>query len=360
VHTLQDPVTGWRDPKPYSFTEIAAGNGDWAILEDRTSCPAWRTEGLAKSAANIFTFGTINGTTPFDRLGGLPRQNLINWVVTKALQKLNRFQVNLGATWGERKQTGDMLLEAIRDMVGFWRDVRRGNVRGLAHTAMNLDPWNLYLQYRYGVKPLLSDIEGNLARIETEENGSYRQLFVTVHARQRVSYQDAYTITGKGNIDVRIGGMELAKCRFDFYNANPDYVRLASLGLGLQTPWELVPFSFVVDWALNVGKFLEAATITPGFDYKSGSITTVGLYQGFGQLKPGTWPVHYGYGPQYEAFTFKREIPASAPCPRLAVNPQMLQDMLNNNSARIFDAVGLLKQQYSAHNAWRQARKVRR
>jgi hypothetical protein len=55
-------------------------------------------------------------------------------------------------------------------------------------------------------------------------------------------------------------------------------VLLNSLGLlnPLQVAWELVPFSFVVDWILPIGSFLEAATGTIGTTFDSG-YTTYGL-----------------------------------------------------------------------------------
>ena len=68
----------------------------------------------------------------------------------------------------------------------------------------------------------------------------------------------------------------------------------ALTGLGLADPvqvaWALTPFSFVIDWFLPVGSFIEGIGATKGLDFVSGTESLSVKFQGqaFTQLNPST------------------------------------------------------------------------
>lgn len=61
-----------------------------------------------------------------------------------------------------------------------------------------------------------------------------------------------------------------------YYRVNDAEIRKCT-GLGLLNPlqvaWETVPFSFMLDWLLPVGDFLEALDAVRGLDFIAGSRT---------------------------------------------------------------------------------------
>jgi hypothetical protein len=60
--------------------------------------------------------------------------------------------------------------------------------------------------------------------------------------------------------------IEVRAMSLDEYTATVySNVGLTTKGL-LTTPWELVPYSFVADWFLNVGDFINALAPAPGWD----------------------------------------------------------------------------------------------
>lgn len=128
------------------------------------------------------------------------------------------------------------------------------------------------------------------------------------------------------------------------YLNNQDYVYLSALGLQpLPTLWELLPWSFVMDWFLNIGTFLEAWTTKEGWTFLSGSQSVVGEYTEFAQILNGYGGYEVTCPPlTNELFEFERTV-LSNPNPTLAVNPQLLNGMVSN--LRIADAVSLLAQQ---------------
>lgn len=66
--------------------------------------------------------------------------------------------------------------------------------------------------------------------------------------------------------------------RLDFHPSSFDYLHIPA-ALGLTNPasvaWELVPFSFVVDWFAPVGDWLNALDATLGYSFLSGTRSTI-------------------------------------------------------------------------------------
>lgn len=117
-----------------------------------------------------------------------------------------------------------------------------------------------YLSYRYGWRPLISDIK-SVSRILSDGNEK-----VSRH-RGRGFDTSVSTITSSGHtaafvcgarfkwdvrdeIQVKLRGSVIADISVPEIQLNP-----------LQTGWELIPFSFVIDWFLNVGRTISALAV---------------------------------------------------------------------------------------------------
>lgn len=81
-----------------------------------------------------------------------------------------------------------------------------------------------------------------------------------------------------------------------------DISRLTSLGLSdpAQVAWALVPFSFVVDWFLPVGSYLEALGAVKGLTFVSGTRTeftngSLNIQTGYLKSSEGTPFTRYGH-----------------------------------------------------------------
>jgi hypothetical protein len=138
--------------------------------------------------------------------------------------------------------------------------------RGLLDRARGIG--SAYLAYRYGLKPLMSDLVGVVEGLQ-KAVGRVRQ-------------------TSRGSSSLSIAKSEFSSggwggaCTFDkLYTHREDLiVRAMSLdefeasvasnagftAKGLLTlPWELLPYSFVVDWFANIGDFV--GSLVPSFGY---------------------------------------------------------------------------------------------
>jgi hypothetical protein len=60
--------------------------------------------------------------------------------------------------------------------------------------------------------------------------------------------------------------------------------------------WELVPFSFVLDWFIPIGSYLSQLDASAGMEFLGGSTTVVREMKGSYGVKPGTCGTMYcGY-----------------------------------------------------------------
>lgn len=215
--------------------------------------------------------------------------------LTKALLNVKNQKVNLGQVFAERKQTFDLVAStatAIRDAI---IHLRKGDLAGAAKSvgvyvskrhatryrrevsAGNLNHASVstgVLKIQYGIRPLLQDIYGavdemtthNLNEIRTRAKGSAIATFET-HSKES-GQPDTTLITTKSRVQITY--------RFVF-SISDNTLQTASR-LGLTNPailfWELTPWSFVVDWFLPIGNFLNTWDATLGVAFVSGGKTT--------------------------------------------------------------------------------------
>lgn len=145
--------------------------------------------------------------------------------------------------------------------------IRRLLSQGVITAAKAADAW---LEVRYGLRPLYYDMINAVEAIKS----------LSGEERTRVTayVEDADSETGEGShYNSYVGNFEYETfnsrkvsasagvlCRMNTWH-NPG---IDSFGLGANdwamSAWELVPFSFVVDWFINVGDYLSA--ISPKYD----------------------------------------------------------------------------------------------
>jgi hypothetical protein len=119
---------------------------------------------------------------------------------------------------------------------------------------------NLWLEYHFGWAPLVDDI-GTAIRV-LASNPPAQLVRATGSARASI-----YDIKGQSSwstiVDLRVGACIGA----EVYIQNSNLALANQLGLvnPATVAWELVPFSFLVDWFIPVGKFLESWTDMLGY-----------------------------------------------------------------------------------------------
>jgi len=200
----------------------------------------------------IFANGNCMGTTPHSVVFTPPISYANSYA--RALDKLNdivRGDLNLSVDFAQASQVHRMLKLQDRavDYTKLFFKRRFGTLRAMA---------NARLEYMYGIKPLMSSIFG-------AADESLRRVFTTTK-KFRVRGTDpgykADTVTlnlyyGSESFKAHNVGMKVSTTLgLSMVQHDHDIARFMSMNpLGIA--WELVPYSFVVDWFLDIGGYLQ-------------------------------------------------------------------------------------------------------
>jgi len=137
--------------------------------------------------------------------------------------------------------------------------------KNLRLKAKNDQFLNRWLETRYGWAPLVYDVQGHLKALDSLNNSKSRRLVARGRASDRVDVDISWQPLHSGGVTEPITFRR--QIRFDvqarayvLYEADCSFQAARAFGV-TSVPlsvWELVPFSFVVDWFVNVGDWLSA------------------------------------------------------------------------------------------------------
>lgn len=150
------------------------------------------------------------------------------------------------------------------------RAIRRNGGSFQSINKVSKSAGNAYLQYRYGLRPLAYELQGLAKALEDrkprytftgyadyssgrdeEPWDAYRNDYLVFTRQRSVSHE----ISAVAKLLVEPKSSSVMSTMFDPFGIDNYF----------QTGWELIPFSFVVDWFLNIGDIV--ASFEPVTDY---------------------------------------------------------------------------------------------
>jgi hypothetical protein len=224
------------------------------------------------------------------------------------------------------------------DFVGASKELGLGSVpKGVRRKSKALA--NNWLEYHFGWEPLVKDIG---SAIETLQAPPPKRKKVTAKA----SASSKASFHPGGASPVWVDDISTVKARLSakISVSNPNLYLANQMGFinPLSVAWELVPFSFVVDWFGNVGDVLSSMTDFIGLDVQSAQWTTLSdtfrhryspFAKGFDDL-PAPWHEYL------RGIYMVRRTGAAFPGPTLLIKP-----FRGFSPARGATAISLLLQQ---------------
>lgn len=211
-------------------------------------------------------------------------------VLTKAYAKMYDSPVMSGEVINDLAKTVAMLRRPLGKSVKLLqkmhkeavRNAKKSNNRGMSAAA------SAWLEMRYGWKPLMMDIESTMDEASVFATHLVeRRLVARASQRFEGHVTDVQRLAGGlpsfDAADVTVSsktyGLAAAGIIYDVANRTTSEQLIACAGLRIRdvpaTLWEIVPFSFVVDWFLGVGNWLQAITPDPELRVLGSWITTV-------------------------------------------------------------------------------------
>lgn len=220
----------------------------------------------------IHKFGTTTITsgyqgTAFGYYRDVPdyRSSLYNKVLGEILERIRSGDVgnglDLGVDLAEASQTKRMIKDVFK-LVDLVRDFRRGRLPSDFSKLLKKAPsWqDLWLQYQYGWKPLVQDVYDSFDALMHRR--MYKSARLTSRARRREDWNLTLANTPFTGANARIKGWSkhriLMQLEYSIGNTRAQqlsgYTSLNPASLA----WELLPYSFVVDWVYDIGGYLRA------------------------------------------------------------------------------------------------------
>jgi len=332
--TRRRKPVGYLYPTPYSFNKAV-----WRCAQDEL-----RYYNTYENADRVITAPEKFGAGYINVRRKTVTNSMRDRAVTRALLKLRDQSLNLGVAVAEARRTASLVGSTAHRLAMAYRSLRRGrfaDAKRWLGLRRNSQPAN-WLELQYGWKPLLSDVHG--AAVELARHGAdVRSWITTVKAlvREELEWDEIISPDDPTN-RARIFGFSEGSMfiRLDY---EPDIDTLIwSSRLGLTNPleiaWELVPYSFVVDWMLPVGDWLSTLDATLGWKFKSGSRSERTQLVMRGYRLPFDKPGHtYRYATgnraqsSYYEKALNRSVYSSSPRPALprVKNPLSLGHMAN-------------------------------
>lgn len=266
----------------------------------------------------------------------------------RALNRLLSGEVDLTPTLAESIETTHYLASKAAELAEVLRAVKTGQVtKGVRRVLqryrsrsvkVNLDRVSKtissrYLEYRFAIRPLAADVAD---LYDLVQNGLDPSFIVTASASQRSKvetvkfYSNGYHT--KMGWDCSIVKESIHRVELVASISDPQARAKALLGVSdmnnsiLRGAWELIPFSFMVDYALGIGDYLRALCADTGLKFMEGT-KSHRLSERVVEAKPTTpmtrenglvkvWEVGKC---RYELESYKRLVYSSFPIPKVAV-----------------------------------------
>jgi hypothetical protein len=236
----------------------------------KTSCGCSGTTQKRKSSQNFYGVGSAEESLDDnlalkETIAFREELNQLSTTVgTQALANVVPAEMEGLVDMAEWKKTFRLVRHPLSGIQEYLKKVRRSR-RYKRSTARDLGTYvsNEWLRYRYGLTPLALSLQGAL-NASLAPRMSNR---VTARSSQSTSWHtDEYTWNASHlvwNKSIHYTGSVVGHCRAGILYDH-DFTKNDLYGLSMhQLPaaiWEVIPFSFIVDWFVNVESFIKAVT----------------------------------------------------------------------------------------------------
>lgn len=327
--------TSWRSktkrrkPNPFRYYQARC---DLRGLENKPDAPnSW------------YGHNASNGLTAYDALA----QNKARTQFVGKVRDQNA--ASLAVTLAEWGQSQKMIVHRGSQIFGALRALKRGDLAGMQDALGMLekkkglrrnggrraarDASGLWLEHSFGWAPLINDIY-TAVKVMASNPPAHK-----VVGRGSSVAEGTEGSTQPYNWFVQYNYTARCLVQADVYISNPNLALANQLGIvnPATVAWELVPFSFVVDWFIPVGKFLDSFSDLLGYriEYPFSTLTRLVKSQAVQQQGPTT-PILLDHG---EGFFLDRTL--GIPPFRLAAPP-----FKGFSAARGASAIALVIQQF--------------
>lgn len=280
------PSTRFIAPTSYTMEEKRDGTAYGSIVRYRKSDRKVLNYWVGNLNSTVGTgeqwFGNMISAKVLSLTWNVPPAGLSEEAMAKAWSALKNQRVNFGQAYAERKQTADLVVQSCDRIVHNIIDIKRRlrDPKKLARyaNAVVSDLPNWFLEVVFGWKPLISDIHGALAELDSRDRSDWKVTAKGKAARKEAGsllFQKPSAPQSSALYDAEI--FHGAYTRIDAVPDNAALQKAASLGLTnpLSLAWEVMPWSFAIDWFYPIGPYFDRLDAALGWNILGMSTSTL-------------------------------------------------------------------------------------
>lgn len=250
---------------------------DW----ERTHTPEYHS--VRRKSDSKREVGTQFLSTPYvvdNSVLPAPNLDMISYVTNAAIADAKSSVYDLLTSMAEIGKTREMMFNRAKSVLDIGkrtaektdRRMRRRPATGGRFAAEWANEWahrfnGYWLEARYGWRPLVGEISNGVQYIQertTEDRMNRSRAKAEEDISASVTQLNLYTLRNIYSESARAG----TRVYRGYALALGDFNKLPQVQ-PVTTAWELVPFSFVIDWFVDIGSFLQASTPIPGLDIRA-------------------------------------------------------------------------------------------
>lgn len=320
-------------PDAQSRTKIQGFRSPTAwYVEDVSARPFWDGTYYERSGGGRYEYsGELLGVAsdgPIRLVDFSFPLNLRSRAETECLLKIKSQKVNLSVAAAEMHKSVDMIGNRIGTLARAVAAARKGKFAKAADLLGVPKPKKGFLskgsknaaqgwlELTYGWMPLLQDIDGIYMSAITKQ----REFGQLIKAKRVLKTQSVRSVPSQleNRFDVvRQDHIEYTCVVALNYRVNNEALAAAAQ-VGLDNPltvaWELTPFSFLLDWVVPIGNYIDSFTATQGLDFVGGTLTEVTRVSRVGTAK-GFGNIHGQLTENQQAFRMDRTLYGTTPFP---------------------------------------------
>lgn len=254
---------------PFSSSiETQLGGGTFSRVRSvANSCtsPTTKNEEDLSGPYSLYAFKGLSRLDFASLIAQSEIDEAVRVAATRAWKDSNGHEADVLTDIAEYRQTVRMLANPLSAMDSLMRSIKQSqkkgslNVKGVVAGAAR-SAQDLWLQYRFGVRPIVSTVKGVIEALNEPK------------PKRRWTARGKYTLNNQSS-EQTSGSTWSTTCSYRIDRTDQVIVRAGilleeevtlqqSVGIDasgmLSLPWELVPYSFVADWFLNVGDYISS------------------------------------------------------------------------------------------------------
>ena len=263
--SILDGSAGRYRPGSVRLNPVTICEGDVSVTSGSSTC-IYPSDGSLLKLDGPYIMPYVTSPQSF----GVWNDSMADQSLSGANLKLRTADLEAGVMLAELKETLDMLRHPFD---AFTKSLAKKTKSGKALLAPSL-----WLQYRYGWRPLLSDIEAIMKEFASEAT-TLSDRILSARANRTASF-DNVTLSGAaygGYLSFEVEKRTRTAIKSGsiiYYRVKQDRSFMEKMGMSLSDlpsiAWELVPYSFVVDWFLGIGDWIKNLNPTPTLDILGG------------------------------------------------------------------------------------------